>query len=175
MPEELRDLLGRAVDWYEPRVPDPLDAARRTRARIRRGKAAVVVVTFALVAGSFGFVFAAFAQRQAPVDRPPAPASSSQYVKGIQEQLTHLQAKLADVHTEMASAAGLVNTLAAKYGEAMRKLLTASHPSAELQSRVERLRSQLDAQRARLNQVIAKEKLLVHDVQALLARLPARS
>jgi septal ring factor EnvC (AmiA/AmiB activator) len=173
MAEEIRDLLRSAVDWYEPRVSDPLDAARRTRARVRRGKAAVVVVAFVLVAGSFGFVFATFAQRQ--VLHPPASASSSEYVKRIQQQLAHLQAKLANVHAELGSAAELVNTLADRYGEATRKLLTTSNPSRELHRRVMRLRSQLDAQKARLNEVIAKEKLLVHEVQELLARLPARS
>jgi septal ring factor EnvC (AmiA/AmiB activator) len=175
MAEEIRDLLRRAVDWYEPRVSDPLDAARRTRARVRRDKAAVVVVAFVLVAGSFGFVFATFAQRQVLGDHPPASASSSEYVNRIQQQLAHLQAKLANVHAELGSAAEQVNTLADGYGEAMHKLLTTSNPSGELHRRVLRLRSQLDAQKARLNEVIAQEKLLVHEVNALLARLPARS
>ena len=171
MPEDLRDLLRRTVEWYEPRPPDPTDAPRRTRARARRGKVAVVLLTFVLAAASFGLVFATFAGRNNPADRPPAPAPSPAYTRQIQGQLSVLQAKLADVHGQLASAAGLVGRLAHRYGEVVRALQAAPNPTQAMRLRADRLQAQLATAKARTKELTAQEQALVKQIKALVARL----
>lgn len=110
MPDDVRDLLERAVDWYNPQQPDPSDAKRRSRARARRGRAVTVLLTSVLVAGSLIWLFAAFGSLRAPIDRP-MPGSTSQGDTTRQE-----------LEREAAALAGRVNELQQKLETALQRL-----------------------------------------------------
>jgi hypothetical protein len=147
VPDDVRDLLERAVDWYNPQQPDPSDAKRRSRARARRGRAVTVLLTSVLVAGSLIWLFAAFGSLRAPIDRP-MPGSTSQGDTTRQE-----------LEREAAALAGRVNELQQKLETALQRLSslydrykTADESSATA-SRLRQMQARIEATRVLVAQV----------------------
>jgi streptogramin lyase len=164
MPDDVKDLVRQAVDWYKPSPPDPADARRRARARSRRTRALIVVVALGLVACSFLFVFAAFRQRPAPAPHQPAAA--------IQRVVDRLQSLTTDVKGQIRAVGDVVNQLQRRYRDVLRQLRARPNPGTELRARAERLQAQLAVQKLRLRELMAQEKALAARIEALLAQLP---
>jgi hypothetical protein len=158
MPDDVRRLLERAVDWYTPQPPDPSDARRRSRARARRGKAAIVLLASILVSASLIWLFAAFGSLRAPIDRP-VPGSSSQRDTTRQE-----------LELEAAALAKRVNTLQRELEAAVKRLgslydqYKTAVESSVTPSRLREVRARIEATRALVAQV-------KHELSAVKERL----
>lgn len=154
MPEDVRELLERAVDWYTPRPPDPSDARRRSRARVLRAKAVIVLVASVLVAGSFILLVAAFGQRSVPVDRRPVPGSSS-HVEAVRQKLEQEQAALAarvnNLQQRLESAVKRLGSLVQRYKAAVESRATPSRLN-KIQARIETTQVFVAALKSRLSE-----------------------
>jgi hypothetical protein len=164
MPDDVRELLERAVDWYTPQPPDPSDASRRSRARARRGKAAIVLLASVLVAGSLIWLFAAFGLLHVPIDRP-VPGSSSQR-DTIRQELEQERAALTErvntLQRELEAAVKHLGSLYDEYNAALEVSATASRLH-RIQARIEarrvyvaQVKQSLSAAQARLSSVVSE-------------------
>jgi hypothetical protein len=70
MGSDVKDVLRRAVEWYEPTTSDPETAVRRTKRREHRRKVGAGVIALFLFAGSAVILYGAFAGSQRAFDRP---------------------------------------------------------------------------------------------------------
>lgn len=88
MSDDVKVLLRRAVEWYEPTPSTPEIAVRRTKQRARRRKVTAGVTALVVFAGSAAILYGAFGGSQQLVDpRPgqegPAGSRTSMLLPGV--------------------------------------------------------------------------------------------
>lgn len=79
MPEQIKDLLERAVGWFEPTETDLVRVAGRAARRLRRHRIGAGIIAFAVFAGAGAFLVSSFRHGEpAPATQtlPPAPPAT---------------------------------------------------------------------------------------------------
>ncbi len=75
MSNDVKEVLRRAVEWYEPVESNAETVVRRSKRRERRRRIGAGALALVLFAGSAVILYGAFAGRHRLVDRPPQPAN----------------------------------------------------------------------------------------------------